>query len=76
MSTVGVHTYIYSGTLCRTVFLHSYTETSWTDQVTRESLAERTIRATAHARRTLMAGFTSVRYACMLICLLSLTVLQ
>ncbi|EKM60544.1 uncharacterized protein PHACADRAFT_189669 [Phanerochaete carnosa HHB-10118-sp] len=43
------------------MFLHSYSETSWTDQVTRESLAERTIRATTHARRTLMAGYTSVR---------------
>ena len=45
-----------------TVFLHSYSETTWEDQVTRESLAERTIRATAHARRTLMAGYTTVRY--------------
>lgn len=43
------------------LFLHPYTETSWTDQVTRESLAERTIRATIHARRTLMAGYTTVR---------------
>lgn len=43
------------------MFLHSYSETSWTDQVTRESLAERTIRATVHARRTLMAGYTAVR---------------
>ncbi|KAI0095185.1 hypothetical protein BDY19DRAFT_902185 [Irpex rosettiformis] len=42
-------------------FLHEYSETTWEDQVTRESLAERTIRATAHARRTLLAGFTSVR---------------
>ncbi|KAI0079545.1 hypothetical protein K474DRAFT_1591735 [Panus rudis PR-1116 ss-1] len=42
-------------------FLHPYSETSWEDQVTRESLAQRTIRATAHARRTLMAGFTTVR---------------
>ena len=43
------------------VFLHPYSETSWMDQVTRESLAERTIRATTHARRTLMAGYTTVR---------------
>lgn len=43
------------------VFLHQYSETTWEDQVTRESLAERTVRATAHARRTLLAGFTSVR---------------
>ncbi|KAI0803227.1 hypothetical protein BC629DRAFT_1581094 [Irpex lacteus] len=42
-------------------FLHQYSETTWEDQVTRESLAERTVRATAHARRTLLAGFTSVR---------------
>ncbi|KAJ7220767.1 hypothetical protein GGX14DRAFT_432003 [Mycena pura] len=42
-------------------FLHSYAETSWADQVTKESLTERTIRATVHARRTLMAGYTSVR---------------
>ncbi|SJL10060.1 uncharacterized protein ARMOST_13442 [Armillaria ostoyae] len=43
------------------MFLHSYSETSWTDQLTKESLAERTIRATVHARKTLLAGFTTVR---------------
>ncbi|KAF8176349.1 hypothetical protein K438DRAFT_76868 [Mycena galopus ATCC 62051] len=42
-------------------FLHSYAETSWADQLTKESLAERTVRATVHARKTLMAGYTSVR---------------
>ncbi|KAF7369260.1 Amidohydro-rel domain-containing protein [Mycena venus] len=42
-------------------FLHSYAETSWADQVTKESLVERTVRATVHARKTLMAGYTSVR---------------
>ncbi|KAJ7100812.1 hypothetical protein B0H15DRAFT_462023 [Mycena belliarum] len=42
-------------------FLHSYAETSWVDQVTKESLAERTVRATVHARQTLMAGYTAVR---------------
>ncbi|KAF9023920.1 hypothetical protein BDZ89DRAFT_1041420 [Hymenopellis radicata] len=42
-------------------FLHAYSETSWNDQVTKESVAERTIRATIHARKTLMAGFTTVR---------------
>ncbi|KAJ7312996.1 hypothetical protein DFH08DRAFT_436557 [Mycena albidolilacea] len=42
-------------------FLHSYSETSWADQVTKESLAERTVRATVHARKTLLAGYTSVR---------------
>lgn len=43
------------------VFLHPYSEVSWEDQVTRETLTERTVRATVHARRTLMAGFTAVR---------------
>ncbi|KAG8727401.1 hypothetical protein FRC11_013304 [Ceratobasidium sp. 423] len=42
-------------------FLHPYTEASWDDQVTRESVAERTIRAVNHAKATLMAGFTTVR---------------
>lgn len=46
------------------VFLHPYAETSWDDQLTKESLAERTIRATVHAKRTLMAGFTAVRCVC------------
>ncbi|KAG9101111.1 hypothetical protein FRC06_003339 [Ceratobasidium sp. 370] len=43
------------------VFLHSYRETSWEDQTTRESLVERTVRAVTHARTTLLAGFTTVR---------------
>lgn len=43
------------------VFLHSYAETSWENQVNKESLVERTVRATVHAKRTLMAGFTTVR---------------
>ncbi len=43
------------------LFLHPYNETSWNDQVTNESLALRTARATAHAQRTLMAGFTTMR---------------
>jgi imidazolonepropionase-like amidohydrolase len=42
-------------------FLHPYAETSWEEQVTKESIVERTIRATLHAKRTLMAGFTAVR---------------
>ncbi|KAF8971879.1 hypothetical protein BDZ97DRAFT_1913765 [Flammula alnicola] len=42
-------------------FLHPYSETPWEDQVTKESLAERTVRATVHARKTLLAGFTTVR---------------
>jgi imidazolonepropionase-like amidohydrolase len=43
------------------LFLHPYNETSWNDQVLTESRAERTIRATVHAQKTLLAGFTTVR---------------
>ncbi|KAI0640141.1 hypothetical protein C8Q77DRAFT_1214451 [Trametes polyzona] len=43
------------------MFLHPYAERSWDDQLTKESLVERTVRATVHARRTLMAGYTTVR---------------
>jgi imidazolonepropionase-like amidohydrolase len=43
------------------LLLHPYNETSWTDQVLLESLAERVARATQHARATLMAGVTTVR---------------
>ncbi|KAI0373138.1 hypothetical protein BV20DRAFT_962930 [Pilatotrama ljubarskyi] len=43
------------------LFLHPYAETSWEDQLTKESLVERTVRATVHAKRTLMAGYTTVR---------------
>ncbi|KAI0658376.1 hypothetical protein C8Q70DRAFT_917802 [Cubamyces menziesii] len=43
------------------MFLHPYAETTWEDQLTKESLVERTVRATVHAKRTLMAGFTTVR---------------
>jgi imidazolonepropionase-like amidohydrolase len=43
------------------MFLHPYNETQWNDQVLHESLAERTIRAAAHARAELMAGFTTAR---------------
>jgi len=42
-------------------FLHPYNETSWDDQVLKESRAERTARAVNHAKATLMAGFTTVR---------------
>jgi len=42
-------------------FLHPYNETSWDDQVLKESLALRIARATTHARNTLNAGFTTVR---------------
>jgi len=43
------------------LFLHPYDETSWNDQVLKEPLALRTARATVHARKTLLAGFTSER---------------
>jgi imidazolonepropionase-like amidohydrolase len=43
------------------VFLHPYDETSWNDQVLKESPAYRTIEAANHARDTLMAGFTTLR---------------
>jgi imidazolonepropionase-like amidohydrolase len=43
------------------LLLHPYNETSWDDQVLRESEALRVARATAHARATLMAGFTTAR---------------
>ncbi|MBO9203544.1 MULTISPECIES: metal-dependent hydrolase family protein [Niastella] len=43
------------------LFLHPYNETSWDDQVLKESRAERTARAVTHARATLLAGFTTVR---------------
>lgn len=42
-------------------FLHAYNETSWDDQVLKESTTERVARATIHARKTLFAGFTTVR---------------
>jgi len=43
------------------LFLHPYNEAPWNDQVLREPLALRTVRAAANARATLMAGFTTVR---------------
>jgi len=43
------------------LFLHPYNETSWNDQVLKESRAERTARAVTHAEATLLAGFTTVR---------------
>ncbi len=43
------------------LFLHPYNETPWNDQVLKESRAERLARATVHAQKTLMAGFTTVR---------------
>jgi imidazolonepropionase-like amidohydrolase len=43
------------------MFLHPYNETPWNDQVLSESFALRMARATVHAQRTLMAGFTTAR---------------
>jgi imidazolonepropionase-like amidohydrolase len=43
------------------VLLHPYNEVPWDDQVLRESLGERVARATVHLRRTLDAGFTTLR---------------
>jgi len=43
------------------LFLHPYNETSWNDQVLKESLSLRTARAVNHARATLLAGFTTAR---------------
>ncbi len=43
------------------LFLHPYNETSWDNQVLKESRVERTARAVNHAKATLMAGFTTVR---------------
>jgi imidazolonepropionase-like amidohydrolase len=43
------------------LFLHPYNETLWDDQVLKESLAYRTLRAGRQATATLMAGFTTLR---------------
>ncbi|GHM99907.1 hypothetical protein WSM22_13970 [Cytophagales bacterium WSM2-2] len=43
------------------LLLHPYNETSWDDQVMKESDTYRVARATVHAKNTLMAGFTTVR---------------
>ena len=43
------------------LFLHPYIETPWADQVLREPLALRVARATSAARRTVEAGFTTLR---------------
>jgi imidazolonepropionase-like amidohydrolase len=43
------------------LLLHPYSETSWSDQIMKESDALRTARGTVHARKTLLAGFTTVR---------------
>jgi imidazolonepropionase-like amidohydrolase len=43
------------------LLLHPYNETLWDDQVLKESTTLRVVRATNHARDTLMAGFTTIR---------------
>ncbi len=43
------------------LLLHPYDETPWNDQVLKESLELRTIRAVTAARATLEAGFTTIR---------------
>jgi imidazolonepropionase-like amidohydrolase len=43
------------------LLLHPYNEMSWNDQVLKESFTVRVVRATNHARSTLLAGFTTIR---------------
>ncbi len=43
------------------LLLHPYDETPWDEQVLREALELRTIRAVVQARATLEAGFTTIR---------------
>jgi imidazolonepropionase-like amidohydrolase len=43
------------------VLLHPYNETSWDDQVMKEAVDYRTLRAGKHAAATLQAGFTTLR---------------
>jgi imidazolonepropionase-like amidohydrolase len=43
------------------LFLHPYNEAKWDAQVLNQHLALRTVRAVVHARRTLEAGFTTLR---------------
>ncbi|WP_299010125.1 amidohydrolase family protein [uncultured Caulobacter sp.] len=43
------------------LFLHPYNETSWDDQVLKESPTYRTLRAGVEAKATLEAGFTTLR---------------
>ncbi|MEO1081039.1 MAG: amidohydrolase family protein [Pseudomonadota bacterium] len=43
------------------ILLHPYNETSWNDQVLKESQAERVLRASRHALATLEAGVTTIR---------------
>ena len=43
------------------LFLHPYSETRWDEQVPREPVPYRTLRAGVQARATLLAGFTTLR---------------
>lgn len=43
------------------LLLHPYNETSWNDQVLKESHVERSIRGAIHAKKSLMAGITTMR---------------
>ncbi|BDU20695.1 Xaa-Pro dipeptidase [Dyella sp. GSA-30] len=43
------------------LFLHPYNETVWNDQVLKEATDYRTLEAAAHARVTLLSGFTTLR---------------
>ena len=43
------------------LLLHPYNETEWNDQVLKESPTERAIRGVVHAKKSLMAGVTSMR---------------
>jgi imidazolonepropionase-like amidohydrolase len=43
------------------VFLHPYNETLWNDQVLKEAPDYRVLEAAAHARDTLLSGFTALR---------------
>jgi len=43
------------------IFLHPYNEILWDDQVLKEPVAYRSVRAVIHAKNTLLAGFTLLR---------------
>ncbi|MEO8810373.1 MAG: amidohydrolase family protein, partial [Rhodanobacter sp.] len=43
------------------LFLHPYNQTLWNDQVLTEAQDYRTLEAAAHAKSTLLAGFTTLR---------------
>jgi len=43
------------------VFLHPYNEALWNDQVLKEPVAYRTVRAVQHLKNTLLGGFTLLR---------------